>query len=106
MCEKHIVCFFEKQGLVLPAIAGSGIPYAVVQKPVPEWKDAFSQNDTISEEEVSLNFKVADNAYAHRVNVMDLNEKSAPVVLPPQSLIFCDDASKLKPVIKKATSFR
>jgi hypothetical protein len=91
---------------VLPTIVGSGTPFAVVQKPVPEWQELFTQGHALKEEEVSLNFEVAGNVYAHGVSFLNLNEKACPEHLPPQSLIFCDDGSKLKPVIKKATSFR
>ena len=42
-------------GLVVPAIAASGVPFAVVQRPKPRWEQLFANSEEI---DVSVNGEV------------------------------------------------
>ena len=86
-------------GLVVPAIAASGLPFAVVQRPKPRWQEIFASGGGATVE-VAVN----DEVKVHRAAVIATAAGSpAPAVMPPRSLVFA--GSDIDAVLAKATSF-
>ena len=55
-------------GLVVPAIAASGIPFAVVQRPKKNWQQIFQSNDP----DKKLDFCIDGNVVVHNVEVISI----------------------------------
>ena len=90
-------------GLVVPAIAASGVPFTIIQRPKPRWMKAFGQasgNTDAKHIDVTVNSEVV----ARDVEVIG-TALIAPKFLPPQSLIFGSSTNELSGILSKATSF-
>ena len=85
-------------GLVVPAIAASGVSYAVVQRPKPRWQEIF-----LSDGESSVDVAVNDEVKVHNARVIPAG--AAPEVVPSQSLVFGSSLEDLEGLLGKATSF-
>ncbi|KAH8044947.1 hypothetical protein JL720_16893 [Aureococcus anophagefferens] len=82
--------------LVVPAIAASGVPFAVVQRPKPRWQEIF-----LSDGESRVDVAVNDEVKVRRGGRL---EGRVPA-LPSTSLVFGASQSDLAGVLGKATSF-
>jgi len=89
-------------GLVVPAIAASGIPFAVVQRAKPKWISLFSNAGEATVEN-QLGVSVNEQVVAHKVDVIKSGE-GTPSFMPPQSLIFGSTVEELSAVVDRATS--
>ena len=58
-------------GLVVPAIAASGIPFAVVQRPKKNWQQIFQSNDP----DKKLDFCIDGNVVVHNVEVNSMFQR-------------------------------
>jgi len=88
-------------GLVVPAIAASGVPFAVVQRPKPRWEEIFSQT-----EESTVELTVNDEVTGHNLEVIIAHDGGrAPATLPASSLVFGAETADLRDVLLKTTSF-
>jgi len=86
-------------GLVVPAIAASGLPFAIVQRPKPRWQEIFQSSGS-----GTVELAVNDEVKVHRAEVIATSlETPAPDQMPPRSLVFA--GSDLDDVLLKATSF-
>ena len=85
-------------GLVVPAIAASGVPFAVVQRPKPRWQEIF-----LSDGESRVDVAVNDEVKVRRAEVVSRGR--VPDALPSTSLVFGSSPSDLAGVLGKATSF-
>jgi len=90
-------------GLVVPSIAASGIPFAVVQRPKPKWIKLFESQGEFSAKN-ELGVSVNSNFVVHNVEVIKSTD-GIPNFMPPQSLVFGSTPEDLNEVVERATSF-
>lgn len=121
-------------GLVVPAVAASGIPFAVVQRPKPKWRsqwqraaecalDAGADGSKCAKLDLTVNGQVV----VHGMDVISAaadggerltaagrkkgqreaaaEDEEMPEFMPPQSLVFGSTAEELGGVVCKASSF-
>jgi hypothetical protein len=84
-------------GLVVPAIAASGVPFAVVQRPKPRWEQLFANSEEI---DVSVNGEVKMKG----AQVLAAHERP-PETVPATSLVFGASSEDLASLLSRATSF-
>ena len=87
-------------GLVVPALSASGVPFSIVQRPKPKWRDMLI-NGLVSKPDITVNHHVV----VPNITVIDSNAGDAPENLPPRSLIFGQDNNDLGEFVPRATSF-
>ena len=90
-------------GLVVPAIAAAGTPFAIVQRPKRKWIELFHREGAISSEDtivVTNNEQVVVN----NVEVVQ-GADGPPSVVPPLSLMFGSQPEELEEFVRRATSF-
>ena len=83
-------------GLVVPAVAKSGTPFAVVQRPKERWARTFA-------DESSIDLKVNGETVANVPLLRDLESLDGEA--PPRGLIFGQTAAELGRAVEQATSF-
>jgi len=84
----------------VPAIAASGIPFGVVQRPKPRWQEVFASGSR-----ETLDFTVDKKPVCTGVQVLHPAEKGIPDFMPPQALIFGSGTEDLGPIVNRASSF-
>jgi len=85
-------------GLVVPAIAATGVPFAVVQRPKKRWQELWMSPHELDELDLCIN----DGVVAHRVRVVNSNDM--PDFLPPQTLVFGGADEETKQLAGRATT--
>lgn len=86
-------------GLVVPAIAASGVPFAVVQRPKPRWEKVFASGG--DEIDVSVNGEIKMKG----AEVLSAEAPGLPETVPATSLVFGSSSDDLASLLSRATSF-
>mmetsp|Transcript_66808 Transcript_66808/g.150906 ORF Transcript_66808/g.150906 Transcript_66808/m.150906 type:complete len:807 (-) Transcript_66808:273-2693(-) len=96
-------------GLVVPAIAASGIPFAVVQRPKRRWQEVFASGD-----KSTIDFKVDGKPVVTQVEIINAASVGSedggdaggglPEFMPPQALVFGSGPGDLGALVDRATS--
>jgi hypothetical protein len=92
-------------GLVVPAIAASGTPFGIVQRPKRKWMTLFQRVSAVSDADqivVSTN----DAIVVQNVEVIKTSSEDAHnTLMPPCSLVFGSSTDELGSIVARATSF-
>ncbi|KAL3924151.1 MAG: hypothetical protein SGPRY_003998 [Prymnesium sp.] len=95
-------------GLVLPAIAGSGIPFALVQRAKPRWEEMFQAGIAKRQADQDAPLTGIRVSINNEVTVQDVKlvtKEDAHDMLPPKSLVIGSDKEQILTIVEKATSF-